>query len=111
MMKVNGQFILLEVDTGSPGLILFEGQVEKKLQLKKGSKTRLVQHVAGRTTLQEIFLTNASLGTTYWPELSAYLLDTGSSKVSSVAGLLGFSRMSVKRVHFDFKNSILSWNR
>jgi hypothetical protein len=77
--------------------------------MKKGSRTQSVQHVAGRTTLKEVFLTDASIGSIHWPNLSAYLLDTGASHSSGVAGLIGFSQFGVKRLHFDFNNYILSW--
>jgi hypothetical protein len=64
VMKVSGQVLLLEVDTGSSGLILFEGQVKDKLDLKKRGRRISFQHIAGRSTLKEFHLKNASIGKT-----------------------------------------------
>jgi predicted aspartyl protease len=109
VMKIDGQKLLLKVDTGLSGLILFENRINCKLNMTKSNNRRYVQHVAGTTSLQRVFLTDASLGGSHWSKLSAHLMETHSEASSGLSGLIGLKELGINRISFDFEHGILSW--
>ncbi len=61
--------------------------------------------------MSEVHLGDVQLGPTLWKGLSGVVIDDFQSPILEKDGLLSVMALKLKRIQFDFRRSILSWEK
>lgn len=109
LVQVQGQQLRLAVDTGARRINLFRDQVRDWKKSMRVLGRRSVAQVGGKSRVTEVALTDLRLGQSDWKSHDAFVLETASD--NGVDGVIGLASLNLKRVHFDFANRLLSWER
>jgi predicted aspartyl protease len=106
-----GHLVRLLVDTGAKDLILFEPRVRTRLASWRALGTKTSANMNGSVDLRQVELAEVRLGQSELGNLNAYILDVPGASVPGFDGLLGITSLGVKRVWFDFRRSLMGWER
>lgn len=109
-LRIDGRVVRLLLDTAAPDVILFERRAEGRVPMNRTSETKGIRSEAGPATLRKVHLSNLALGPTSWETFSAFLMD-GRPPDSGIDGILGPVSLGLKRLHLDFEQNRISWER
>ncbi len=106
-MKMNQQPLNLLVDTASPGLVLFEKNLNESLRQLSGTR-RSSSNLANGISLREINLTDTQLGGLAIGPRQAFVASDPNDHVG-FDGLLGVSALQARQIAFDFERHRFTW--
>ncbi len=109
-LTVRGERISLMFDTGAEHLILFQRNVEGRVAMSRTGEKEDIRYMGGKASLKGIRLTEVRMSETRWDALPAYLLE-GPVSDKHLDGILGVASLGLARIHLDFENSLISWER
>ncbi len=103
--------VRLSVDTGAAYTTLKQEQIQSWGGIRRKRQSRVMHSVAGASRVSEVHLGDVQLGPTLWKGLSAVAIDDFLSPILEKDGLLSVTALKLKRIQFDFRRSILSWEK
>ena len=106
-----GILVRLLVDTGAKDLILFEPRVRARLASWRTVGAKTSANMNGSVSLRQVELDQTRLGQTELGNLNAFIMDVPADSVPGFDGLLGIASLGVKRISFDFRRSLIGWER
>ncbi|MFQ5741377.1 MAG: aspartyl protease family protein [Acidobacteriota bacterium] len=109
-VTVRGEHLSLMFDTGAEHLILFQGNVEGRVAMKRTDEKKDIRYMGGKARLSGIRLPEVKMSETQWDDLPAYLLD-GPKPDKHLDGILGIASLGLTRLNLDFDNNRISWER
>jgi hypothetical protein len=110
-IELEQTLVRLMVDTGTRDLILFERHVRGRLPGIEFLSEKVSGNLGGEVRLKRAKLHRATCGGTSLPIERASLMLEAADTPPDVDGLLGPASLGAKRVGFDFKNRMMSWQR
>jgi predicted aspartyl protease len=108
-IESEGVPLVLMLDSGADGIMLFDERVRAKLPDLVMNGTVSIHHVGGTNYGRRVELVDVALGDRTWDRLSATLLGTPAPAGLEIDGLLSLIPLEPLRVCFDFENNLLSW--
>jgi predicted aspartyl protease len=109
VMEVEGTPLLLMIDSGADGVILFDERVKGKAMKLKMLQNVTTNHVGGKSFGRRVELRDVTLGDQSWDRLQATLLGTPAPAGLELDGLISLNTFDAQRVSFDFDGDLLSW--
>jgi Aspartyl protease len=108
-LQVQDRPIHLLVDTGLPGILLYEERLREKVPALRTAGSPKNATMGGRTPVKQATLPDAVFGhrTRQVPVL--LLQSPAAETLPGIDGIVGISALQARRVHFDFSNKTLSW--
>jgi predicted aspartyl protease len=106
--------IALLLDSGADRVYLFEHRMYPWLKISPESTGNLLRHVSTARHAMNTTLPNIRLGNAELESLEAAIIESlpgGASRPLEWHGLLGLAALKAKRVRFDLKNGLFSWER
>jgi predicted aspartyl protease len=113
-LRIGEREISLLLDSGSDNLYLFENKVYPWLRFNPERLGALLRHVTTMRRCMMVSLSNVSFGGTDLDQIQAVVLESlpnGQSRQVEWHGLLGLGVLKAKRVQFDLRNGLFSWDR
>lgn len=108
-MRIQQQRVMLLVDTGASGLVLFEGAARVPPGSFSDAGTRVWSNMGGAVQVRRVRLLDAYLGPVPWGPREAFILkDVGANSPAGVHGLLGVASLKLRRLGFDSRRQILA---
>ncbi len=101
----------LMVDTGAPGLMLYEKGFKKKFPNARRLGKRKLSNLGGKKSLKEVQIPPFKLGGEEFGKLKALLIKCPDRQAPAFDGLLGLTSLELARVYFDFNRQMLSYQR
>jgi predicted aspartyl protease len=108
-MTVDGKSLRLSLDTGACGVTLYESAVKGRFPVRRTGQVEIRGQVGGKLKMEEVFLSNVSLGGTLWEALPGYLIEGQESGNENVMGNLGVTSLGLKMLQIDFGTGQLGW--
>ena len=110
-LEVRGHEVRLSVDTGASRITLH--QTDKLKQIVRSPLKRKVRttNIAGRAELTEVRLRDVRFGSTGWQELRANVTTSPPLPGIDKEGVLSVTSLGLKRVQFNFGQSVFSWEK
>ncbi len=108
-VRVANRDIRLGVDTAAPTIILDRTHSKGLVPLNLVSTQ--AEGVAGGISFGKASLRPVQLGPSKWKEVTAWVTESPLTSGQDKHGVLGLRALEIARIHFDFQNSILSWER
>jgi predicted aspartyl protease len=109
-MTVRGHRVRVLLDTGAEHVVLFQRATEGRIRMKRTGEKLPIRYMGGKARLSGVRLTDVRMGTSYWNQLPAYLLD-GPNPHDHLDGVLGTGSLGLKRLNLDFAGNLISWER
>lgn len=110
-VEFDGHPVRLMLDSGSRETVLFESRVGEAItglpMLDKAS----VPHAGGRSFARRVQVPRVLLLDTEWKRLAVLVLDRRGPEGLELDGLLSLRSLGAERVHFDFQEGTVSWDR
>jgi len=108
-LQVQGHPVRLIVDTGFPGLLLYEERLLKHVPALRTAGRPTGVSIGGRLQAKQAVLPDVVLGTRNG-EVSVLLVKAPPpDTLPGIDGLVGLAPLKARRVHFDFVEKRLSW--
>jgi predicted aspartyl protease len=112
-VKVADHAVRMLVDTGAQKSLLYPDIVNIRTE---GRPVVKFVHLAGYAFAREVCLNKVQVGTTVWEKLKAWVMYRPKPfykmrRSPNWEGVLGISSLDLKKIHFDFKESFLSWEK
>ncbi len=107
-MRVGGQEVPLLVDTGSPGLVVFE-EISGVVPVGNADQSRTWSNLSGEVNVLPVDLSNSTLGAMPWGAREAFLMRGSHGGPSGFRGLLGLAALQSARVAFDPTRQVFAW--
>ena len=79
--------------------------------MRRSRDTKTILYAGGKTQLQKIYLSDVVIGGGQWKRLEAFLLKKAPDDQVNFDGVIGVSSLKIKRIHFDFQEALISWER
>jgi predicted aspartyl protease len=107
--QIQGHPVRLIVDTGFPGILLFEERVRATVpELRLIGKVSDVT-MGGRLHARKATLSGVEIGPSHM-DVSVFLTKGPAAELlPGVTGVLGIAALNARRVNFDFNTGTLSW--
>lgn len=99
----------LLVDTGTPGIVLFDSMVHGRLRDTTFGRQTNGTNIAGKFPVEELVLPNVRLSKTKLGSRPAFLTYDQPGWGRTFDGLLGPTALELKKITFDFKAGKLRW--
>lgn len=108
-VRISGQPFRLMVDTGSGRLVLFQHRVKDRLPLLPVNGQLLINHLAGTSRLDRVFLPTLETGGSTFGRVEGFISDASlAGYPGGIDGVLGVRALAAKRVGFDFERNRLA---
>ena len=108
-VQVQGHPIRLIVDTGFPGLLLYEERLLKRVPTLRIADSPIGVTIGGRLQAKQAVLPDVVLGGRN-EEISVLLVKAPPLDIlPGIDGIVGLAPLKARRVHFDFVGRRLSW--
>ena len=108
-LELRDQKLAILVDTGTTDLLLFDSELRNCLAAVKKTNTENWSNMGGELPVTKAQLAEAHFGTVPWGKRGAYIVQDYGKQPFGLAGLLGTSKLSTKRVAFDPVRNLLAW--
>ena len=108
-VDVQGKSLLLTLDTGMKGILLYEERLHKRVpNLRTKGDTNLVAW-GDRMFAKKVELEHIRVGNKEIPHPEALLVRGSANLPPEIDGVLGVDCLHARRMYFDFNKNILSW--
>ena len=107
--QVQGQPLRLLVDTGFPGILLYEEQVRQRIPSLRvaGNVTNVV--VGKNLKAKQAIVTHVALGGTIRDLTVLFVTSPSPEMLHGIDGIVGITALKARRVHFDFVEKTVNW--
>lgn len=110
-VRVQDTDLRLVVDTGAPTIILSRPRIRNRIKRLAVLTSIPVSDVAGVSMHRKVRLSSFQLGSSKWNKVCALVAESTGTEKDGLDGVLGFHWLKLARIHFDFQNNILSWEK
>ncbi len=107
--QVQDRPIHLLVDTGLPGILLYEERLRKKVPALRTAGSPKNATMGGRTSVKQATLPDVVFGHRTREVPVLLLPSPAPDMLPGIDGIVGIAALQARRVHFDFSNKTLSW--
>ena len=108
-LQVQDRPVHLLVDTGMPGILLYEERLRKRVPSLRTAGSLKNATMGGRMPVKQATLPDVDFGHRT-REVPVLLLPSPAvDMLPGIDGIVGISALQARRVHFDFSNKTLSW--
>ena len=108
--KIEGQPVLLLLDSGSFGLLLYRNCIRIPPEQLYPDGNALIESAAGTMRSRWFLASSVKLGKENLGQRSVVIADLDRTSRDDFDGLLGFVNMGFHQVFFDFENGRFGWN-
>ena len=107
--QVQGHPVRLLVDTGFPGLLLYEDRVRTRLPALRTAGTPISVNVGGQLQAKQATLPDVVFGARNGDVSVLFVTAPAPDALSEIDGIVGLAPLKARRVYFDFAAKRLSW--
>jgi predicted aspartyl protease len=108
-IHVQGHTVRLIVDTGFPGILLFEERLRTSVPAIRMTRDILNVTLGKRLLAKRTILENVAIGSERRNVTVLLTKAPAAETLPGIDGVIGISALSAHRVHFDFTTQTLSW--
>jgi len=108
-LQVQGRPVHLIVDTGSPGILLYEERLRTTVPGLRTAGSIKNATMGGRVQVKQATLPDVVFGTRNREVPVLLLPSPGADTLPGIDGIVGVAALQARRVHFDFSRRTLSW--
>jgi predicted aspartyl protease len=108
-LRVQDRPVHLLVDTGLPGILLYEERLREKVPALRTVGNPKSATMGGRTPVKQATLPDVVFGHRSRGVPVLLLQSPAAETLPGIDGIVGISALQARRVHFDFSNKTLSW--
>ncbi len=108
-LQVQDRPVHLLVDTGSPGIFLYEERLRKKVPALRTVGSLKNATMGGRVPVKQATLPDVMFGRRNREVPVLLLPSPADDTLPGIDGIVGISVLQARRVHFDFSSKALSW--
>jgi len=108
-IQIQGHAVRLIVDTGFPGLLLYEPRLLKRVPELRTAGSPIAVSIGGRLKAKQVLLPDVVFGARNG-EVSVLLVKAPSPDIlPGIDGIVGLAPLKAHRVNFDFVAKAVSW--
>ena len=107
---VEGQEVRLLVDSGTAGLLIYRKRLTATLEPLPTNQDALISTAAGSMRTAWFHASRVSLGKENLGPQIMLVANVDPDPRYEFDGLLGFTKMGIRKVWFDFENGMLGWD-
>jgi predicted aspartyl protease len=108
-LQVQGRPVHLIVDTGSPGILLYEERLRTTVPGLRTAGSIKNATMGGRVQVKQATLPDVVFGNRNREVPVLLLPSPGADMLPGIDGIVGTAALQARRVHFDFSRKTLSW--
>ena len=108
-LQVQGRPVHLLVDTGLPGILLYEERLRTTVPGLRTAGSIKNATMGGRVQVKQATLPDVVFGTRIREVPVLLLPSPGADMLPGIDGIVGIAALQARRVHFDFSRKTLSW--
>jgi predicted aspartyl protease len=108
-LQVQGRPVHLIVDTGSPGILLYEERLRTTVPGLRTAGSIKNATMGGRVAVKQATLPDVVFGTRNRQVPVLLMPSPGADMLPGIDGIVGVAALQARRVHFDFSSKTLSW--
>ncbi len=108
-VQVQDRPVHLIVDTGSPGILLFEERLRKSVPGLRTAGSIKNATMGGRVPAKQAILPDVALGKRTREVPVVLLPSPAPEMLPGIDGIMGVAALQAHRVHFDFSRKTTSW--
>jgi predicted aspartyl protease len=108
-LQVQDRPVHLLVDTGMPGILLYEERLRKRVPSLRTAGSLKNATMGGRVLVKQATLPDVVFGHRTREVPVLLLPSPAADMLPGIDGIVGISALQAHRVHFDFSNKTLSW--
>ncbi len=108
-LQVQDRPVHLLVDTGMPGILLYEERLRKRVPSLRTAGSLKNATMGGRVPVKQATLPDVIFGHRTREVPVLLLPSPAADMLPGIDGIVGISALQARRVHFDFSNKTLSW--
>lgn len=108
-IHVQGHPVQLIVDTGFPGILLFEERLRSSVPTIRLTRNILDVTLGERLLAKRTILENVAIGSVTRDVTVLLTKAPAAGTLPGMDGVIGISALSAHRVHFDFTRQTLTW--
>jgi predicted aspartyl protease len=108
-LQVQDRPVHLLVDTGMPGILLYEERLRKRVPSLRTAGSLKNATMGGRVPVKQATLPDVVFGHRTRDVPVLLLPSPAADMLPGIDGIVGISALQAHRVHFDFSNKTLSW--
>jgi predicted aspartyl protease len=108
-LQVQDRPVHLLVDTGLPGILLYEERLRKRVPSLRTAGSLKSATMGGRTHVKQGTLPDVVFGHRTREVPVLLLPSPAADTLPGIDGIVGISALQAHRVHFDFSSKTLSW--
>jgi len=108
-LQVQGRPVHLIVDTGSPGILLYEERLRTTVPGLRTAGSIKNATMGGRVQVKQATLPDVLFGTRNREVPVLLLPSPGADMLPGIDGIVGVAALQAHRVHLDFSRKTLSW--
>jgi predicted aspartyl protease len=108
-LAVQGHPVRLIVDTGFPGLLLYQERLKRQIPVLRTEGSSTAVSVGGRLKAIEVVLPDVVFGTRNDKVSVLMVKAPASDALPGIDGVVGLRPLKARRIHFDFVAKRLSW--
>jgi predicted aspartyl protease len=108
-LQVQDRPVHLLVDTGMPGILLYEERLRKRVPSLRTAGSLKNATMGGRMPVKQATLPDVVFGHRTREVPVLLLPSPAADMLPGIDGIVGISALQARRVHFDFSNKTLSW--
>jgi hypothetical protein len=108
-LQVQDRPVHLLVDTGTPGILLYEERLRKRVPYLRTAGSPKNATMGGRVPVKQTTLPDVAFGHRTREVPVLLLPSPAPDTLPEIDGIVGISALQARRVHFDFSNKTLSW--
>jgi predicted aspartyl protease len=108
-LQVQDRPVHLLVDTGMPGILLYEERLRKRVPSLRTAGSLKNATMGGRVPVKQATLPDVVFGHRTREVPVLLLPSPAADMLPGIDGIVGISALQAHRIHFDFFNKTLSW--
>jgi predicted aspartyl protease len=108
-LQIQDRPVHLIVDTGLPGIILYEERLRKRVPGLRTSGSIKNATMGGRVPVKQATLPDVVVGKRNREVSVVFLPSPAPDMLAGIDGIVGITALQPHRVHFDFSGKTLSW--
>ncbi len=108
-LQVQDRPVHLLVDTGSPGILLYEERLRARVPALRTAGSLKNATMGGRMAVKQATLPDVVFGKKTREVPVLLLPSPAADMLPGIDGIVGISAFQARRVHFDFSGKTMSW--
>jgi hypothetical protein len=108
-IQIQGRPVRLILDTGFPGLLLYEDRVRSRVPGLRTKGAAVNVSMVGRMQAKQVILPDLLFGKANRDVSTLLLPAPGAGMLPGVDGVVGLPALQAHRIHFDFVARTLRW--